>query len=78
MAMIIQQLDSHGFCQHKIVNFLGVKDNILNVEVNKSRCKVTLNDVSKVNKEAIQKLGARGIVEIDNQLKIILVRTLKH
>ena len=62
---------------NKLVNYLGGKDNILNVEVNKSRCKVTLKDVSKV---AIQKLGARGIVEIDNQLKIILgseARTLK-
>ena len=37
-----------------------------------SRFKVTLNDISKVNKEAIQKMGAKGIVEIDNQLKIIL------
>jgi phosphotransferase system IIB component len=37
-----------------------------------SRFKVTLKDVSIVNKEAIQKLGARGIVEIDNQLKIVL------
>jgi len=33
---------------------------------------VMLKDVSIVNKDAIQKLGARGIVEIDNQLKIIL------
>ena len=65
---------------NKLVNYLGGKNNIINVEVNKSRCKVTLNDVSKVNKEAIQKLGAKGIVEIDNQLKIILgsgARTLK-
>ena len=37
-----------------------------------SRFKVTLKDVSKANKEGIQKLGAKGIVEIDNQLKIIL------
>ena len=37
-----------------------------------SRFKVTLKDVSKANKEGIQKLGARGVVEIDNQLKIIL------
>ena len=33
---------------------------------------VELKDVSKANKEGIQKLGAKGIVEIDNQLKIIL------
>ena len=57
---------------NKLVNFLGGKDNILNVEVNKSRCKVTLKDVSKANKEGILKLGAKGVVEIDDQLKIIL------
>ena len=57
---------------NKLVEYLGGKDNILNMEVNMSRFKVTLKDVSIVNKEAIQKLGAKGIVEIDNQLKIIL------
>ncbi|MBQ1495838.1 MAG: PTS transporter subunit EIIB [Bacilli bacterium] len=57
---------------NKLVEYLGGKDNILNMEVNMSRFKVTLRDVSIVNKEAIQKLGAKGIVEIDNQLKIIL------
>ncbi len=56
---------------NKLVEYLGGKDNILNIEVNMSRLKVTLNDVSKANKEAIQKLGAKGIVEVDNQLKII-------
>ena len=34
-----------------------------------SRFKVTLKDISKANKEGIQKLGAKGIVEIDNQLR---------
>ena len=57
---------------NKLVEYLGGKDNILNMEVNMSRFKVTLKDVSIVNKEAIQKVGAKGIVEIDNQLKIIL------
>ncbi|MGI6329405.1 MAG: PTS transporter subunit EIIB [Bacilli bacterium] len=57
---------------NKLVEFLGGKDNILKVEVSLSRFKVTLKDVSIVNKEAIQKLGAKGIVEINNQLKIIL------
>ena len=33
---------------------------------------VTLKDISLVNKEGIQKMGAQGMVEIDNQLKIIL------
>lgn len=57
---------------NKLVDHLGGKDNIINMEVNMSRFKVTVKDVSKVNKDAIQKLGAKGIVEIDNQLKIIL------
>lgn len=57
---------------NKLVEYLGGKDNILSMEVNMSRFKVSLKDVSIVNKEAIQKLGAKGIVEIDNQLKIIL------
>lgn len=57
---------------NKLVECLGGKKNIISYEVNKSRFIVNLHDVSKVNKEAIQKFGAQGIVEIDNQLKIIL------
>ncbi len=57
---------------NKLVELLGGKENIISTETNLSRFKVTLKDISKANKEGIQKLGARGIVEIDNQLKIIL------
>ena len=57
---------------NKLVEYLGGKDNILKTEINLSRFKVTLKDITLANKEAIQKLGAKGIVEIDNQLKIIL------
>lgn len=57
---------------NKLVMYLGGFDNILEYEYNKSRFIVNLKDVSKVNKEAIQKMGAQGIVEIENQLKIIL------
>jgi len=57
---------------NKLVEYLGGKDNIIKTEVNLSRFKVTLKDVSKANKDAIIKLGAKGVVEIDNQLKIIL------
>ena len=57
---------------NKLVESLGGKDNIISTETDMSRFKVELKDVTKANKEGIQKLGARGIVEIDNQLKIIL------
>ena len=57
---------------NKLIQYLGGKENIIDLPINLSRLKVTLKDVSIVNKEGIQKLGAKGIVEIDNQLKIIL------
>ena len=61
-----------GLDFNKIEEYLGGKDNIISTETKLSRFKVTLKDVSKANKEGIQRLGAKGIVEIDNQLKIIL------
>ena len=57
---------------NKLVAALGGKANILEYEFNESRFIVNLKDVTLVNKESIQKLGAQGIVEIENQLKIIL------
>lgn len=57
---------------NKLVDYLGGKDNIIETEVEMSRFKVTLKDVSKANKDGIMKLGAKGVVEIDDQLKIIL------
>ena len=57
---------------NKLVEYLGGKENIIDYEVNKSRFIVSLKNVDLVNKEAIQKMGAKGIVQIENQLKIIL------
>lgn len=57
---------------NKLVDYLGGKDNIVETEVEMSRFKATLKDVSLANKEGIMKLGAKGVVEIDDQLKIIL------
>lgn len=57
---------------NKLVSNLGGIDNIESYEFNKSRFVVNLKNVSVVNKEAIQKMGAQGIVEIENQLKIII------
>ena len=72
LALIKATKKDAGLDFNKLVELLGGKDNIISTETNMSRFKVTLKDVSKANKEGIQKLGAKGIVEIDNQLKIIL------
>ncbi len=63
---------------NKLVEYLGGKNNIINYEVNKSRFVVTLKDTEIVNKEAIQKMGAQGVVEIENQLKIIFGNDAKN
>lgn len=63
---------------NKLVSYLGGKDNIINAECNLSRFKVILRDVTIVDKDAIQKLGAKGIVEIDNQLKVIFGKEAKQ
>ena len=57
---------------NKLVEYLGGKQNIIKYECNLSRFVVEVNDTTLVNKEAIQKMGAKGIVEVDNQLKLIL------
>ncbi len=64
--------------ENKLIDFLGGKDNIINAECNMSRFKVILRDISIVNKDAIKSLGAKGIVEIDNQLKIIFDKNAKQ
>ena len=62
---------------NKLVDYLGGKENILDTDVEMSRFKVTLKDITKVNKEGIMKLGAKGVVEIEDQLKIIFGKDAK-
>lgn len=62
---------------NKLVDCLGGKDNIIDTEVELSRFKVTLKDITKVNKDGIMKLGAKGVVEIEDQLKIIFGKDAK-
>ena len=80
ISLVIVKLNRKDFNLeiNKLVQFLGGKDNILDTEVSISRFKVTLKDITKVNKDGIQKLGAKGIVEIDNQLKIIFGKDAKQ
>lgn len=63
---------------NKLIEYLGGSANIISYEDNKSRFVVELHNIELVNKEAIQKMGAQGIVEIDNQLKIIFGQDAKQ
>ncbi len=63
---------------NKLVEYLGGKENIISYAFQKSRFIVNLKNTDVVNKEGIQKMGAQGIVEVDNQLKIILGEDAKQ
>lgn len=73
IAFVVIKLNKKDFQIeiNKLITYLGGKDNIISSEVNLSRLKVTLKNMEIVDKDGIQKLGAKGIVEIDNQLKIL-------
>ena len=66
ISLVIVKLNKKNFTFEitKLVHALGGKDNILDYEVNVSRLKVTLQDSTLVEKDAITRLGAKGIVEI--------------
>lgn len=80
VSLVIMKLKQKNFSSevNKLVQYLGGKDNIVNAEVNMSRFKVILKDISIVNKDGITSLGAQGIVEIDNTLKIIFGKEAKQ
>lgn len=80
IALVALKLHQKDFAikENKLINYLGGKDNIINAECNMSRFKVILRDVTLADKDAIQKLGAKGIVEIENQLKIIFSKDAKQ
>ncbi len=80
ISLIIVKLNRKDFSieANKLIGYLGGKDNIVNAECNMSRFKVKLKDLAKVDKDAIQKLGAKGVVEVGNELKIIFGKDAKQ
>ena len=80
VALVAMKVTGKNFDEdmNKLIKYLGGKDNIVDCEMSMSRFKVTLKDVSLADKEGIQKLGAKGIVEIDNQLYRSYCIWLRH
>ena len=80
IALVVSKLNKKDFSSevNKLIKYLGGKDNIINAECNMSRFKVILKDTTVVDKNSIQKLGAKGIVETENQLKIIFGKDAKQ
>lgn len=72
LAIIKSKSKNFKIEANKLVEYLGGRDNVIEYNYTKSRLTVKVKNTEIVNKDGIQKLGAQGIVEVDNQLKIIL------
>jgi len=55
----------------KLVRAFGGKANIKNLDACITRLRIEVNDKSKVDKAAIQKLGAAGVLEVGNNVQAI-------
>jgi len=55
----------------KLIRAFGGKANITNLDACITRLRIEVADKSKVNKAAIQKLGAAGVVEVGNNVQAI-------
>lgn len=54
-----------------ILKALGGKENINTLDACITRLRVSVNDIKKVNKEKIKKLGAKGVLEVGNNIQAI-------
>ena len=74
ISIIVVRINKKDFSVkiNKLVTAFGGKSNVVAVKENMSRVNVIVKDPSIVDKDTITKLGAKGIVEVDNEFKIIL------
>ena len=55
----------------KLVVAYGGATNIVNLEACITRLRITVKDVSKVNKEALKALGAKGFMNVGSEMHSI-------
>lgn len=54
-----------------VLEALGGKENITNLDACITRLRISVSDVSQVNKDRLKKLGASGVLEMGNHLQVI-------
>ena len=70
---------NYSYMAKKIVENLGGKDNIVEIENCMTRLRVELKDGTKVNEDNIKKTGAKGIVKLgDNSIQIVIGTDVKY
>ena len=60
-----------GDLAENILGAMGGADNIANLDACITRLRVSVQDVKKVNKKALEKLGAAGVLEVGNNIQAI-------
>ncbi|MFC7440928.1 glucose-specific PTS transporter subunit IIBC [Laceyella putida] len=54
-----------------VLEALGGKENLSNLDACITRLRISVNDVKKVDKDRLKKLGASGVLEMGNHLQVI-------
>ncbi|WP_033849125.1 glucose PTS transporter subunit EIIB [Yersinia wautersii] len=54
-----------------LLHYLGGKENIKNIDACITRLRVTVNDLAKVNSEALQPAGALGVIILGQEVHAI-------
>ncbi|MFP7495170.1 glucose-specific PTS transporter subunit IIBC [Terribacillus saccharophilus] len=60
-----------GGLAYHVLDAMGNKDNIKYLDACLTRLRVTVNDKNKVDKKALEKLGAAGVLEVGNNMQAI-------
>lgn len=66
-----------GDLAYNILAAMGGKENISHLDACITRLRVSVNDIKKVDKEQLKKLGAAGVLEVGNNIQAILALALK-
>ncbi|GAA0064580.1 glucose-specific PTS transporter subunit IIBC [Clostridium sp. CTA-1] len=62
---------SEGSLAAKVLEALGGKENLANLDACITRLRVSVNSIDKVNKEELKSLGASGVMVVGNNIQVI-------
>lgn len=63
---------NHGYMAKKILEHLGGKENIENLDNCITRLRVDVYEISKIDKQKIQQTGAKGVIVNGNHVQIVI------
>ena len=70
-SVSVETKDSIGETAMKVLNALGGKENLEDVDACITRLRVAVKDVSKVDKDTIKELGATAVLEVKGGIQAV-------